>query len=202
MDIQLSQHHLLKIEWPALCQKTIDHIRVLLFLNYLFSSNWSVSIFLSGTCCLLPPVLVKNNWHTSMYKFKAYRMMVWCTYIVEILTQEVQLEPIFSYRYHKEKKGKRRKNFLLVMRTLRIYTLLTKFIYFYFYGRTWGIWKFLARDRIWATPATYATAVAMLDPLTRSTELEIKRVPPQWPEPLRWVKNPLCHSRNFQDLHS
>ena len=33
----------------------------------------------------LSPVLLRNNWHTSLYKFKVYSMMVWFTCIVKWL---------------------------------------------------------------------------------------------------------------------
>ena len=47
------------------------------------------------------------------------------------------------------------------------------------YGSSW------AKDQIWATAATYATAMATQDPLTHCARLGIEPVPPQWPEPLQ-----------------
>lgn len=34
---------------------------------------------------VFPPVLSTNNWHTSLYKFKAYCVMVWFMYIMKSL---------------------------------------------------------------------------------------------------------------------
>lgn len=53
------------------------------------------------------PVLLRNNWHTSLNRFKAYSMMVWLTYIVKWLPQYVQLTSIFSHRYNKKKRKKK-----------------------------------------------------------------------------------------------
>ena len=52
------------------------------------------------------------------------------------------------------------------------------------YGSSW------TRDRIWATPASYITAVAMLDPLTYCAGLGIKTAPLQWPKQLRSDSQP------------
>ena len=62
------------------------------------------------------PVLLSNNWHAALYKFKVCSVMVWFTYNVKWFPQLVQLTSIFSYRYSKKKK------FFLVMRTIRIYS--------------------------------------------------------------------------------
>lgn len=55
MDIQFSQHHLLKsvfssIEWSwQPCQKSFDHLCGCLFLDSLF--RYSVSVFMLVPCC-------------------------------------------------------------------------------------------------------------------------------------------------------
>ena len=51
-----------------------------------------------------------------------------------------------------------------------------------------------ARDWTWAIVVTIALATQ--DPLTHCTGLGIEPVPLQWPKPLQWILNPLCHSRN------
>lgn len=63
------------------------------------------------------PVLLRNNWLTSLYKFKVYSMMVWFTYIVKLLPQQVSLTFIISYRYNKKVKS------IFVVRILRIYSI-------------------------------------------------------------------------------
>ena len=55
-----------------------------------------------------------------------------------------------------------------------VYSIFCNFLLFArflkkFYGCTHGIWKFLARDWIRAKDAFFATAAAMLDPLTHCT---------------------------------
>ena len=41
---------------------------------------------------------LRNNWHTSLYKFKDYSMMVWFTFIFQWLPQQAWLTSILSYR--------------------------------------------------------------------------------------------------------
>ena len=64
-------------------------------------------------------VLLRNNWHTSLCKFKAFSMMVWFTYVVNDFHQRFSKHPSSHIDTITRK---RRKKFLLVMRTLRIYS--------------------------------------------------------------------------------
>lgn len=45
------------------------------------------------------PVVLRNNWHASLYKFSTYSMMLWFTHIVKWLPQ-VKLTFISLYRYN------------------------------------------------------------------------------------------------------
>ena len=58
------------------------------------------------------------------------------------------------------------------------------------YGISW------ARDWIWVT------TIAPLDPSTQCTGLGIEPPPPQQPKLLRWILNPLHHSRNSSEVLS
>lgn len=53
-------------------------------------------------------VLLRNNRHTSLYKFKTYGMMIQVRYIVKSWPQQVRLTSIFSQRYNKNKRIKER----------------------------------------------------------------------------------------------
>ena len=63
-----------KINWPYMCG-SISGVSILL--------HWH--IWLSPP----PPVLLRYNWHTALYKFKVYSLMIWLTYIMEWLPQWV-----------------------------------------------------------------------------------------------------------------
>ena len=58
---------------------------------------------------------------------------------------------------------------------------------FKFYGYTMVYGGSWARDWIWATVATYATAVVMPDPLTHCPRPGIQPKPPQGPELGSWI---------------
>lgn len=59
------------------------------------------------------PILLRNNWHTSLCKFKVYTAW-WCDLGVQWwLPQEVQLISIISYRSRKKQRKKNEKKFSL-----------------------------------------------------------------------------------------
>ena len=67
-----------------------------------------------------------NNWHTALYKFKVYSILIWLTYIMKWLLQQVWWTPIKSYT---SKIRDIEKNFFFsVMRLLR-FTLGTTSTY-------------------------------------------------------------------------
>ena len=61
------------------------------------------------------------------------------------------------------------------------------------YGHTCGIWKFLSRNWIWATAATYATALATLDPFNPLCQAGNRTCASRVTD---WMFNPLHHSGN------
>ena len=66
---------------------------------------------------------IQKQFLTSLYNFKVHSMMVWFTYIVKLLPQQIQLTSIISQRHNKNER------ILLVMRTVGIYSLNTFPIY-------------------------------------------------------------------------
>lgn len=66
------------------------------------------------------PDLLRCKWHTALYEFKMYSIMMWLTYIMGWLLQEDQWTSLISYGYTIKEIGK--KNFL-GMRTLMISSL-------------------------------------------------------------------------------
>ena len=71
-------------------------------------------------CFFLLPVLLRYTWHTALYKFKVYSIMIWFIYDMKWLPQKVYWASISSYRYKVKEKEK---YFFLVMRTFRIFSL-------------------------------------------------------------------------------
>lgn len=94
---------------------------------WLFRSDfWKIFLYIKQICIVSRffknpffPVLLKHNWHRSLYKFMVYSMMIWFTYVVKWLPRLVQLTS-FSHTI-KEKKWE--KELLLVVRILRIHHL-------------------------------------------------------------------------------
>lgn len=70
---------------------------------------------------LISTVLSRNNWHMSLYKFKVYGMMIWSTYIVKWLSQQIQLTTIS----HKDtiKRNENSKKFFLLLELLYFFIL-------------------------------------------------------------------------------
>lgn len=61
--------------------------------------------------------------------------------------------------------------------TYTIIQAMAGMIFFFpLFWPSWGICSFQARDQIWATPGTYATAVAKPNPLTHCARLVIEPV--------------------------
>ena len=59
-------------------------------------------------CLFFFLILLRNNWQTSLYKFKTYNLMVWFKYTVKLLSQQLQLTSILSYRYTIRKKKEKK----------------------------------------------------------------------------------------------
>lgn len=66
-------------------------------------------------------VLLRNNWLTSLCKFKAFSMMVWFTYVVNDFHQRFSKHPSSHIDTITRK---RRKKFLLVMRFIWLFSLI------------------------------------------------------------------------------
>ena len=82
-------------------------------------------------------------------------------------------------------------------RWLGRYYFFFPFFFFFFLGLTHDIWKFQARDQIWAAAVTYATAAAsgILNPLI-ALRLGLNMHLCSYLSHCSWILNPLNHSRN------
>ena len=102
----LPTHLLKRLSFP--------HIVVLApLLNVIWVYMWN--LFLSSLLLFIP-VLLRYNWHITVYKLKMYSIITWLTYIMEWLTRI----NLVNIQHLKQIKRRKKCIFSLMMRPLRI----------------------------------------------------------------------------------
>ena len=87
-------------------------------------SSWNTQCHSLDPHSFFPPVLLRNNWHIALHKFKAYiehddLISIYCKMITTVGSADIHL---LIYRQQKRKERKIEKNYSLMLRTHMIYS--------------------------------------------------------------------------------
>ena len=94
-----------RLDWGKYLPWTRKLYSYYFFSFFFWESGYLINFTFFFNIFLFPPVLLRYNWHTALYKFKVYSTMIWLTNIMKWTT--IGLVNLHHLTDTKEKKKKK-----------------------------------------------------------------------------------------------